>query len=258
MITPTIHNRVITKITDGIKVAEQHYGIKIPVPNVIYQKRGTTAGTANYRSWEIDLNAGLLVQNVDDFIDRTVPHELAHLIHHITHPADHNRFYGKRDVHGYNWQSVMRVLGAEPSRCHSYDVSAVKQVKTMTRHIHTCNTCGTAVEIGPKHHTEIQRGGSIYHKPCGRNSRFMATSHTVVKTNTGVDVPVTPNKPSTPTNSPAKGSKIHSCYDLYKQFGSRYSRSQMINIFVQNCDCTPAGASTYYQTCKKMYESGVL
>lgn len=30
------------------------------------------------------------------------------------------------------------------------------------------------------------------------------------------------------------------------------------NLSGQECDCTSAGASTYYATCKKMYESGVL
>lgn len=257
MISPALHQRVMDKIAEGMSIARSHYGITMAAPRVVYQKRGTTAGTADYVKWEIDLNAALFQQNIEEFLKRTVVHELAHLIHHVVNPEDHNPRYGKRDVHGTNWQNVMRVLGGPTERCHSYDVSSVKQHKTVVRHLHKCTTCGEEVEVGAKHHAAIQKGVStIYHRKCGRHSRFLTSSFTVVKSPTGVVTPATPNKSSTPLSTPATGSKLARCYEIYKLYGLRVARAQMIAMFVNQCDCTVAGASTYYQTCKKMYESG--
>lgn len=99
MITTEIRNRVTTKIQHGIDLAKRRYNVDIRMPTVVYTKRGTTAGTANYRTWTINLNPVLLVENTDKFIERTVPHELAHLICDLVYPHAHRPGRGvKRDV----------------------------------------------------------------------------------------------------------------------------------------------------------------
>jgi len=257
MITATLHKQVVDTVVDALSTAQTKYKTAFKMPSIVYTKRGTTAGTADYTKWEINLNPVLLVENVETFLKRTVIHEVAHLVHFIVCPKDHDRRYGKRDVHGTNWQRVMSSLGGEDvSRCHSYDVSSVMQNRV--RYAHKCSVCGNEVQAGPKYHSRIENGERFFHKSCGRNSYLMPSSSTAVKATTGVSTPTTSNKSSTAVKTPAKGSKIHQCYEMYKMYHQKYSRSMMINVFVQNCDCTPAGASTYYQTCKKMYDAGVV
>ena len=76
----------------------------------------------------IHLNPEILLNQVDSFIDRTVPHEYAHLIDAIVYP---NRFVGKRkrSPHGKTWQSIMRTYGLKPTARHSYDMAGVKTRK---------------------------------------------------------------------------------------------------------------------------------
>lgn len=49
-------------------------------PTLVYQQRGTSAGTAWLEKNEIRLNPVLLLENQREFIDEVVPHELAHLL----------------------------------------------------------------------------------------------------------------------------------------------------------------------------------
>ena len=251
MITPTLRQRVIDRVTADLATANNHFGIALQMPKIVYEKRGTTAGTACPGTWTIDLNAVLFTENVEAFLSRTVPHELAHLIHSKIEPSAH---YGqKREIHGHGWQRVMAVLGADSSRCHSYDTTNSRQQKTVTRFHHECTVCGQTVEVGAKHHRSIQQGiSNIYHTTCGRQSRFKPSTVVTVKSN----IPGVAPRPTLVPKAPSAGSKIERCYVVYKNHPN-LSRAHMIRLFVDQCDCTTAGASTYYQTCKKMAENGV-
>lgn len=265
MITTAIKQKVTDKLKACIAIANKRYGIDVKFPNVVYQKRGTTAGTANYRTWTIDLNPVLLVENLDDFIEDTVPHELAHLVTNMVYPHAHKRVYGqKRSPHGSEWQSVMRVLGANPSRCHSYDTSNAR-TRTKASYDYKCNCCGQVIKLGPKRHAQEQRQPGWYnHGGCGRTAGklTLVTDKAPVATTHTKPAQLPPmnlhNVPApAPKKAPEAGSKISKCYSMFKQYPG-LSRKEMINHFVQLCDCTAAGASTYYATCKKMYDSGVL
>ena len=253
-VSTTIKQRVQEKINEGIALAEKMYGIKIKQPHVVYNKRGTTAGTANYRTWTIDLNAGLLNEHTDAFIARTVPHELAHLITDQMYPESHKQelvWTGKgykrtkREVHGANWQSVMQVLGvADSTRCHSYDVSNVKIHKTTTRYEAQCTCCNKAITVGPKVHAKLLKGAEYGHKGC-RGSRLKVTGNKIVRAPA-----VVTSAPAKMPSAPQAGTKLDRCMKIYQSHSASYSRQQMIQAFVQLCECTPAGAATYYATCK--------
>ncbi|WP_428607421.1 SprT-like domain-containing protein [Sedimenticola sp.] len=64
----------------------------------------------------IRYNTLLLIENQEDFLRRTVPHEVAHVVA--------RRFFGQKiKPHGAEWREVMQLFGAEASRCHNYDIS---------------------------------------------------------------------------------------------------------------------------------------
>ena len=115
-VTTEVKSRVVAKLAEGIALIRAHYGVSLTMPVIKYSKRGTTAGTAEIRSWAVNFNAGLLMENVEDFIACTVPHELAHLAVERIYPEAHRpQRVGrrlKRDFHGADWQEVMRVLKA--------------------------------------------------------------------------------------------------------------------------------------------------
>jgi SprT protein len=276
-LTAELKARVTAKIKDGIARAEKRYGRTFPMPTIGYDLTGRVAGYANYIKWHIQLNADLLVRNVDDFIARTVPHELAHLITDRVYPENH-RNKGititrtgrvkreKRDIHGTDWQSVCLVLGmTDVTRCHSYDTTETKRVTSRSRTVEWQCPCGAKLMLSPKISAELAiNPDSRWHKSCRCRRLFRAGTQPAPTSNTTVHVrpqpaPILLPKPTpTPVLCTAAAvqqgaSKIDVCSALYKAAPVGTSRTAMIALFVANANCTPTGAATYYQTLKKKF-----
>lgn len=248
-----IQKRVRARVDQCIAIASKRYGCTFSPIHIVYKKRGTVAGTANPTSRVVDFNSVLLMENLDDYIHRTVTHEVAHILDHDVNGQQHTyTFFGrsKRSSHGPTWKAMMRLLGGPTSRCHSYDVSRAKVKKANTRsHIWTCKTCGTKMSLGPKRHSKMLTGISKYWmRGCGRHAGYHYDE--------GDGRPVTPvigptPKKRTHTPSPVGGqSKQDLALQLYREYHG-LTRSQMIALFVAKLNMTKAGASTYYYNCKK-------
>ncbi len=106
-------------------------GFAWPMPTVSFELRGRTAGQALWPSNHVRLNAVLLVENPDAFLEGVIGHELAHL-------ATHARYGVAVKAHGPQWQSVMRLLGLKPSRCHTLDTRRAAVSKPTHRYICAC------------------------------------------------------------------------------------------------------------------------
>ena len=276
-VTAQVKARVENKIREGIALAEAKYKQKFAMPTIQYDLRGTTAGTANYNTWTIRLNAVLLNENTDEFIERTVPHELAHLITDRVYPeAHHGRGIvrtrrgfrrEKREVHGPNWQSVCLVLGmTDITRCHQYDTTNSKVVKSTSRTIPwKCTGCGTEILLSPKKSHQLDlKSDALWHRGC-RGSRLVRATAAPKPTPRenffagnvppiqlkvpALPVPAQPVKSAEPAMG---GSKIDICKTLYLKF-SMLSRAEVLAKFKTLAGCTDAGAATYYATCKKLY-----
>jgi len=93
-------------------------GIIMPVPQVVFALKGTTAGRAYYQKNLISFSPSLLYANADHFLEQTVGHEVAHL-------AAFRKHGSIIKPHGTHWQAVMWGLGLPATRCHNYDISGV-------------------------------------------------------------------------------------------------------------------------------------
>ena len=150
---------VSKKIAELRVKAKVLYGIEID-PIISYDLRGLSAGQANCRENKIRLNCELLEKHAADFVNHTVPHELAHLIAH--------RVYGHRiNPHGNEWRSVMKSLGVDPSRTHKYEVSKTRQIR---RYTYYCNCPDKKHELTSIRHNRIRRGTKYL---CGRCKGFL-------------------------------------------------------------------------------------
>lgn len=75
-----IQQAVIDRLRLDLAKANASLNANYPEPKISFRQRGTTAGTAYLSQWEMRLNAVLLAENGQPFIDEVVPHELAHLL----------------------------------------------------------------------------------------------------------------------------------------------------------------------------------
>ena len=116
---------VVNELKDATEkvyqTAERVYGRNFSRPRICVNLRGATAGLARIVLGysEIRYNEALYLANKEQFISRTVPHEVAHLLVY--------ELYGRRmKPHGLEWQTVCRKIGmTDIERCHDYDVTGL-------------------------------------------------------------------------------------------------------------------------------------
>lgn len=158
-----IQLRIGRKVLECLRKAEMRWGRDFPVPEIDYTLMGKASGQANSISWVIRLNSILLLENLEDMINSTVPHEVAHLIAHAV--------YGNKiQSHGAEWVYVMELFRVEPERCHRYDTSNCTRKRFKHTYICACQVDGKNKEweLGPKRHRKQQAVPETYYCPTCR------------------------------------------------------------------------------------------
>ena len=151
---PDLDNKIIQLMVQAMN----HYKKPFNIPEIKYDLRGTCAGIYSGKDNSINLNFTLLSENFQDFIDNTIPHEIAHCI------ARQIDRYCK--PHGKVWKNVMVFcFGINPKRTHQYNTTNSK-VRNVTRYEYTCD-CGTIFNITSIRHNKIKKGKSYICKKCG-------------------------------------------------------------------------------------------
>jgi SprT protein len=146
--------QVLERSLELLRDGAQTLGIRPPRPEIRFDLRGRAAGQARFgpgKLTQIRFNALLLAENPREFIAQTVPHECAHVLAFSRHGR------GIRP-HGPEWQAIMLRWGAEPERCHRFDVSSVttRQVREFDYH---CD-CREHRLSAIRHHRVL--GGQVY------------------------------------------------------------------------------------------------
>jgi SprT protein len=134
-------------------MAEGIFGKTIKRPDYLFDIRGVTAGMACFGPWTMRFNMHISRTHFDDYMARTVPHEVAHMVEKAV--------YGTSG-HKAPWKRIMRRFGCEPSRCHSYD--DLRTASGKTRPKITCR-CGER-EIGPIVYKRVVKGVIYRCKTC--------------------------------------------------------------------------------------------
>lgn len=100
----------------------------------------STAGYAAYPSWRIELNP--LLKNFDGQVERTLRHELAHLV------AYHRKGHTRIKPHGREWRRACADLGIPGESAH-HQLALPRQPRQRPHEYH-CAACGTVVRRAKK------------------------------------------------------------------------------------------------------------
>ncbi len=148
------------KTRDLLRQAETYYELKLPGVDVKFDLRGQSAGQARIARHGpalIRYNPTLLVENGEDFIATTVPHEVAHVIAYL-------HFGPRIRPHGPEWRSVMAFFGADSSRCHGYDTGRAR-LRRLSRYLYRCDC--REHQLTSIRHNRILRGQRYHCRICG-------------------------------------------------------------------------------------------
>jgi len=145
-----LQEKIIKETRIWYELGCETYKLKHDTLTITFKKCGSVAGTAWTNKRLIDYNLTLAEENQADFINKTIPHEVAHIIA--------NRYFNKHCGHGEGWRHVMDRFGIPAIRCHDYNVQSVSRRKFVYR----CE-CNTVFYVSKILHERIQKGS---HRIC--------------------------------------------------------------------------------------------
>lgn len=167
------HTDPLHKAETAVRQAEQHarnfYGINLPQASIDFSLRGRCAGQAKvYRNGStcLRINQQLLVENLDDFLSNTIPHEVAHLV--VNWRARKKR--ERPRPHGTEWRAVMEnCFGLDAKRCHSYQTTPARVVPRPF--LYTCGCCEH--HLTRTLHNRVSRSHQALCKACSTPLKFI-------------------------------------------------------------------------------------
>jgi SprT protein len=164
----TQKKRIENRALECLGTASARLEHPFELPEIRYDLRGRAAGQFLVRDKlpRLRFNGELFARYFEENLEETVPHEIAHYI-------VYELFMKNRRVrvlpHGREWQAVMRLLGANPSTRHNFDMTGIS-VRREQRFEWHCD-CRTH-SIAKRTHLRMLRGQRRACVKCGSLLRF--------------------------------------------------------------------------------------
>ena len=124
---------------------------------VVFVRSGRIAGMAKRQKniYNLEFSVEAILKDPEEMMTNTIPHEMAHIVDMYLH--------GGHSSHGPRWQSITRALGGSTQRTHDIPL---RKARRSRKYIYRAS-CGTEVEVGPRHHKSVYMGGKLIVKKTG-------------------------------------------------------------------------------------------
>lgn len=152
------------RVRQLLTTARRELGVATQPPEIRFDLRGQSAGQARCDAGArgvVRFNPWLLLRHGEEFIDQTVPHEVAHWL-------TFTRFGRRARPHGPEWRELMVLFGAEPRRCHDYSLEDVPH-RRVSSHSYHC-TCQEH-RLSAVRHNRVRKGQTYLCRRCGQPLR---------------------------------------------------------------------------------------
>lgn len=145
----------MARLEECYQLAEAHFKRSFPRPLVELDLRGQRAGVAYLCRNQLRFNGQMYRDHSEDFLQQTVPHEVAHLLAHL--------IYGPMiKPHGPEWRALMTELYQLPAkRCHDYPVK-----RRGASYYYRCG-CTDDLPFTAQRHALVRRGRQYQCRRCG-------------------------------------------------------------------------------------------
>lgn len=169
----TIKEQIIAEVQRYREIAASK-GYDLPDVPIDFSLKGACAGQAVTRRFmgtpvKLRFNLAIAERHPEEFLKRTCPHEVAHLLQYKKNP--------NAKPHGREWDFFCRLLtGSTMPRCHTYDVTGIKRTRNVKRFQYVCNCENRTHKVSTTIHKRIEAGRIYTCKSCGSDIRRLVAS----------------------------------------------------------------------------------
>lgn len=154
-----------------LRTAELHFGRRFILTAISFDLTGSSAGRliAHIKpgTYHIKYNRLMLEEHPEHVLQKTVPHEVAHLVAYQVHGP-------KIAPHGKEWKAIMsEVFCVVPQAKHRLDISRV----TNNCFVYKC-ACPDEIHVTKRMHAKILRGTPYKCKLCDSRIQFVRVADT--------------------------------------------------------------------------------
>lgn len=150
--------KILQKMEESFLKAEKYFGKSFRRPEtILWKTRGTSAGYADYSVGKklIMFQLAIAERDWDEFINETVPHEVAHYVQLQQFP------YSK--AHGKEWQRIMtEVMGIPATTCHQVSTEGLYTPRNTTKYEYSCGCKGKVHKVSSVIHNRMTKKGRSY------------------------------------------------------------------------------------------------
>ena len=173
--THSIKAAIEASVHHYVDMANEKLDAGLDYPEITYKVKGGVGGRA-YGYRRVDFNMGLIVDNMSEYLNHVVPHEVAHLVVEKKYGTEYTFTRSgkpRRVSHGTKFKMVMRTFGIFRSRyaSHNMDVSKVKKTRKTSKFACKCTGCGWEGTIGAIRAKKMISGVATYSHKCGHGRK---------------------------------------------------------------------------------------
>jgi SprT protein len=154
-----IYSKVEKKIQETVEKLNNYFHFDMKIPPIFYDVTGTTGGLAKSKSLSVHFNHQLMLQNFEDFLETTVPHEVCHIA--VFWLSLQEKKPIPKNPHGATWKFMMHLVGVPAKKYHTYDIDGIKKITAQYQY--QC-LCKEHIIVGKKIHEKIKKSKMICKK----------------------------------------------------------------------------------------------
>lgn len=169
-----LRKKAIETVAFYTDLGNEIFKTSMKMPIVDFSLKGKVGGKYHTTEHKVKVNMVLFAENYDDYIENTIPHEVAHAFQR--HMFEHYDDYGRRVMpHGREWKRIMLAFGKNPSVTHSYDVSNSTQRTVAREFVYSCKCMEHKLTIIKHRRMQkaMYRGGAYVCRHCKGKLEFV-------------------------------------------------------------------------------------
>jgi SprT protein len=165
-------SKALENIKFYVEMGNEMFVCNMPEPKLSFKLRGQNGGMYYSSKHTIKLNNTLLHENLEEYIEQVIPHEIAHAFQRYLY--GHTDHYNGRRImpHGKEWKQIMRDFGKSPDRCHSMETTNARVVRDGYHYRCRCQTFNLTII----RHRKIQKGKNYKCKGCKGTLEYIGSA----------------------------------------------------------------------------------